>query len=436
MKHLLLVVSFIVPFVANAQDGWKYIGPEEAEVRSMVIDGDLILCSMVGSKPMYRSTDAGQTWAIVDTALFPTGAYRLDIIRGDPSIIFASLNHRQDDFYTSRDGGLTWDTTGVLPYPLYHRFYSGQPETSMIYEVLQSPGMRDVLFRSTDLGKTWEYIPGFPYSTDGADLRLGISPLSCDLYLNDDTDIGGAFFFHSPDCGETWEYVGPGFRSVTNIIVDAEDTKKLYCLSGGLLLYSTDGGSSWTELFSDKSNRLLTLVQDSYYPDRMYLLMEAFRAPYGVYYSTSRGNKWTNDASSGVLSYPVSFGNHPYTLLRYDTKADRLYVQTLKGIFKRQNPVTTAVQQMIRPAFPVISVYPQPAKEYLSISVLQNGSSAVNIRIYNVLGVVVFEAKYDAASEIRWNLRGRGGLRVPAGIYIMQITNSDVMKTERIAVFN
>lgn len=435
MKHLLLAVSFIVPFFASAQDGWKYIGPEEAEVRNMIIDGDLILCSMTGSKPMYRSTDAGQTWAIIDTALFPTGAYMLERIDVDPSVIVASLHPNNNNLYTTHDGGETWDTTGTLPYSSYHRFYTKSADPTVLFEVVRTPVWREVLFRSTDLGQTWTYIEGFPSSTDGATLRIGVSKSTPNVYLNDDTDILGAYFYRSTDAGITWTYQGPGLRSPTQVVVDADDSQKVYCTSANHIYTSNDGGSTWIRMYSDNLNTILTLLQDSDYPDNMYLLTEVYKHPSGVYGSIDRGKSWTLDSSSSSLPFkPHLNSSDPFKWLQRDSKRNRLYLQTKKGIYVRNGPITGV--ELINPhVSSSLVLYPQPARENLNIKVTRDIDSPATIRVYNTLGILVYEGEFDSQLVTQWNLRDQSGSRVPDGIYFIQIWGVELIITERLAVF-
>jgi photosystem II stability/assembly factor-like uncharacterized protein len=436
MKHLLLAVSFIVPFFAHAQDGWKYIGPEEAEVRNLVIDGDLILCSMVSGRPMYRSTNAGYTWGTVDTALFPTGAYRIEIMRGDPSVIIASLHPKQDDFYTSRDGGLTWDTTGTLPYASYHRFYVTTTKNSTIFETVQGPWRRDVLFRSTDLGQTWEYTQDFPFSTDGAQMRIGVSSSGRDIYMNVDTDISGAFFYRSTDGGITWAYQAQGFRWPTQVVVDAEDPLTVYCTSANHIHISNDGGSTWSKLYTDDNNTILTLLQDPNRADNMYLFTEAYKHPSGVYGSTDRGKSWTLDSSSSSLPFkPYQNSTDPFTWLQYDPIGNRLYLETKKGIYSRSGPVTDA-DPLSSHIFLSTELYPQPVRETLRIKVDYGISGIAVIGVYNVLGAIVYESEFDSRIVKHWNLRDQKGLRIPNGIYIVKISAFDKVVVRNILVIN
>lgn len=64
------------------------------------------------NKYIYKSVDAGTTWAMCDTQYYPTWNYTLAVKDNDESFIFAVNNEwNSEGIFRSTDGGITWDTT-------------------------------------------------------------------------------------------------------------------------------------------------------------------------------------------------------------------------------------------------------------------------------------------------------------------------------------
>ncbi len=179
------------------------------------------------------------------------------------------------------------------------------------------------VWKSTDQGVEWENItdgklPG-PSSSVGA---VAVAPSDPKiLYVGTgEADIRndvipGDGVYKSTDAGKTWQYVGlRDTHSISAILVDPKDPNVVYVASMGHvfapdanrgIFKSIDGGRSWKKiLFVDNNTGAICLVMDPNHPDLMYAAMwQAVRKPWGLtsggpgsgmYKTTDGGAHWSN----------------------------------------------------------------------------------------------------------------------------------------------
>ncbi len=144
---------------------------------------------------IFRTDDGGNTWR----QQFGAGKYLRSIKFATDKIGFCgSLD---STLYKTTDGGQTWvDITASLPIRPKGICGLSIPNPSVVYGVGKYSGPAFII-KSLDGGNTWQYINMSAYAAGLVDV----------LFLNKDT----------------------GYVSGTS-------------LQGGVLLYTTDGGSSWT----------------------------------------------------------------------------------------------------------------------------------------------------------------------------------------------
>jgi hypothetical protein len=114
-----LAVSLLLTIatVASAQPprlAWQSIGPDGGQVNAIAIDPSNASRMFVGSPGggIWKSTDAGASWAPVQDRLLPTSIVNCLVFRpGDPSTLFACVSDVRAPYtglLKSTDGGETW----------------------------------------------------------------------------------------------------------------------------------------------------------------------------------------------------------------------------------------------------------------------------------------------------------------------------------------
>jgi photosystem II stability/assembly factor-like uncharacterized protein len=150
---------------------------------------------------LYRSEDAGLTWAEVDVGqeISPVKDIAFDVV--DPTVVFMATSGDWQDagtgLFRSTDGGLTWQRVGAAVADL-DQAESIAVEPRPPYRVFVLANTR--VYVSLDRGLTWTPT-NIAYGNIECLLSSHDSPNSI-LYV-----AGGMGLWHSTDGGDTWEPV-------------------------------------------------------------------------------------------------------------------------------------------------------------------------------------------------------------------------------------
>jgi len=246
--------------VAPSNPDIVYVGTGEADMRSQISYGN----------GMYKSTDAGKTWAHLGL----DGTRQIGRVLVDPKnpdIVFvAALGHAYGPnpdrgVYRTRDGGATWqkvlfknDNVGAIDLALdpqnsqiiYATLWNTRRPPWSIYPPSYGPG--GGIFKSTDGGNTWQPLTsGVP--TEGLG-RIGIAVAPTNrnrVYAIADAKAGGLYV--SDDAGATWSKVSGDNRIwgrgwyFCKVTVDPKNADIVY-VSNTSLYRSTNAGKSWTAI--------------------------------------------------------------------------------------------------------------------------------------------------------------------------------------------
>ncbi len=245
---LVLGTALGIPPANEPKDIWYPIGPWGADVGRVVIDAGNpdILYASIHDVGIYRSTDAGTTWALTSQGI------DLDVRPMDGELIF-----------------LTADPVnpGVV--------YVG---TSKV-----SPFSGDGIFKTTDYGQTWTRLSGFGI---GKVFGLAIDPTNPStvyVYGAERHTIATDFsFYRSTDGGFTWTALvisAPEFGFRIAMLVDPTNPQVIY--AGNSI--SRTGGVTWEEKIP--AHRSIAAA-----PSLLGFVFVA--ADQGVYRSTDRGLTW------------------------------------------------------------------------------------------------------------------------------------------------
>jgi photosystem II stability/assembly factor-like uncharacterized protein len=246
--------------VSDSNPDVLYIGMGESCIRGNIMPGDGV----------YKSTDAGQTWAKIGF----TQSDAISKIRIHPTnhdIVYVASFGRysgpsdERGVFKSIDGGKTWkkvlfrdQKTGAVDISIDRRnpnvLYAALWEAYRIEYQMSSGGPGSGLYKSTDGGETWTEItrnPGMPAGMVG---RIGIAVSGADssrVYALVENENGG--LFSSDDAGATWKLINPA-RSIrqrafyyTHVTADPNNKDTVYMLNTSAFR-STDGGKTLTNI--------------------------------------------------------------------------------------------------------------------------------------------------------------------------------------------
>ena len=238
-------------------------------------DSAHILATALGAGPdPLVSQDAGRTWSLVDTGLWPPGGTSLGddvtqiVFAGDSSqVVVATVGGRMcllgglcdgpagRGIIVSHDGGESWAQTNLSSGNVLGLAVSPN-DGSRVYAAVRDVG----LHRSIDSGVTWELIN--PSPAPSSPRSLGLDELS-QLDLTALAVVGGnpdklyagyrgAAIAVSGDGGASWAASASGMPPEANVVVlaiDPIDSDIVYAGSHNSGVYvSQNGGSTWTAL--------------------------------------------------------------------------------------------------------------------------------------------------------------------------------------------
>ena len=249
----------------------------------------------------WKTTDAGQTWTLLDKA--PRSSTALSLDPTNPAVIYAA-DRTAPQVWKSTDGGVTW--TAVANFSSTGAFMLNRVLVagSAVYASTFGPGIHDrKLYRSTSGGSTWTDITnGLPRSV----LDVSVDPSNPQvIYVT--THIHGAY--KSTDGGATWSEL-TDFPNIGGYDIEVDPisptvvyaaglgamTVPNWVLSGGYtftvpagVYKSTNGGQTWTNILTT-SNECRDI---RIHPDNHNLLFASALSD-GFFVSTDGGNSWTN----------------------------------------------------------------------------------------------------------------------------------------------
>ncbi len=162
-----------------------------------------------------------------------------------------ALNGAYAAVYKTTDGGITWELqlselTLALPENYYFR------NIEFLNEKIGFVGtLNGVFFKTIDGGTTWTKVTNFtinPPAICGLDAVGSTTVFGCGAYFSP------AYIIKSVDSGETWQYID--MSSYANALVEISFlNENIGYVSGknaqgGVVLKTTDGGMTWTEVFN------------------------------------------------------------------------------------------------------------------------------------------------------------------------------------------
>jgi photosystem II stability/assembly factor-like uncharacterized protein len=194
------------PPEVDAAGPWTALGPDTAEVTTVVIDPGTpwnIFAGTAGGG-VFVSRDGGRTWRRSNAGLTDLDIYEITLSPHDPDTLLVSVKNQQ--ILVTRDGGDTWSrSVAGLPYDQSIQSFAFDPARP---EVVWAGGWHGVVYRSEDGGQSWA-VAGEPVLPSRINV-LAVEP-------GDGRRIwaAGQGVSLSSDGGKNWEPVPGGLISPT-----------------------------------------------------------------------------------------------------------------------------------------------------------------------------------------------------------------------------
>lgn len=256
---------------------------------------------------VFRSDDGGQSWIPFNTGMGNVTVGMFAQPEGNRRMVLAATN---SGIFKSVDAGENWTKTS--PDNSNFKDIKIRPGSVTHAYAISNRGF----YRSVDGGDSWTLVPpatgGYP---SGGRHVIGVTPANDSLVymISGDAKYQGCFL--SRDFGQTWltqsttpnilgyEYDGSDAKSQAgyDLMIHVDPVNPMLVFAGGINIWkSTDGGKKWTitsHWWGDRTNEVHADQHAfAYNPlnSRIYAGNDG-----GVYYTSNQGSSWT-EISEGL----------------------------------------------------------------------------------------------------------------------------------------
>lgn len=244
MKKILLIILVLSVTTISGQSVWQITNtPIGGTIWDIEASSSGYMFTITGSG-MFRSNDNGTSW---EPIYFANGIIRVLTVTGSGDI-YASHDSL---VYKSTDNGTSWDV--VLTTSGNFISLTSGPQNA-VYGCTMGPDGIMFLHFSFDGGQTWEH-----------KLMDFTSYSHITLHINSSGDIFSASFeglYKSVDQGDTWQMIYD--ERVRSLVINSNDDLFIGLSYGSWIYESTNGGSSWTQLYEASGIYPLAIDQSGY----------------------------------------------------------------------------------------------------------------------------------------------------------------------------
>jgi photosystem II stability/assembly factor-like uncharacterized protein len=276
-------------------DTWEHIGLRETgHIGAVEIDPsnhNVVWVAAIGQafsaneeRGVYKTADGGQSWDRVLYISDTVGFSDLELLPGNPNIVFATAwkaerkpwtiisGGTQDEggLFKSTDGGASWEKiTEGLPQGLIGKIdlAISRADSSIVYALVEAPGDDGGLFKSVDQGQSFEQV------SNEKDIRT--RPF---YYANIDVDPQDPDVVYamatrnmkSVDGGKTWEHLRPPHGDNHDMWINPDNPDLFIHGNDGGANVTHNGGETWSTQFNQPTAELYQVEVDDQYPYWLY----------------------------------------------------------------------------------------------------------------------------------------------------------------------
>ena len=233
---------------------------------------------------IYKTEDGGKTWNKVLFISDTVGFADIELLPGNPDIVFAAAwkaerkpwtiisggSQEEGGLYKSVNGGMSWEKiTEGLPQGLIGDIdlAISPANSSIVYALVEAPDDDGGLYRSVDQGRTFEQV------SDHADIRnrpfyygnIEADPQNADIVYS----LAGRFV-KSEDGGATWTRVIPPHDDNHDMWINPDNPDLFIQGNDGGANVTHNGGKTWSTQFNQPTVEVYQVEVDDQYPYWLY----------------------------------------------------------------------------------------------------------------------------------------------------------------------
>ncbi len=276
-------------------ESWDHIGLRETghigAVEIDPTDHNIVWVAAIGQafnaneeRGVYKTADGGKTWNRVLYVSDTVGFSDIELLPGNPNIVFATAwkaerkpwtiisggSQEEGGLYKSVDAGLTWEkiTTG-LPQGLIGKIdlAISRANSSIVYALVEAPDDEGGLYKSIDQGRSFEQVSSessirsrpFYYA------NIDVDPTNPDIVYGMATRN-----MKSVDGGKTWERLRVPHGDNHDMWINPENPDLFIHGNDGGANVTHNGGKTWSTQFNQPTAELYQVEVDDQYPYWLY----------------------------------------------------------------------------------------------------------------------------------------------------------------------
>jgi photosystem II stability/assembly factor-like uncharacterized protein len=395
---------FIPGKLLNAQ--WVQTGLKNTEVGCFAVSGNSLFAGG-WSSGVFRSTDAGATWAPIDSGMTIPAVNALAVL--DTNLFAGTYS----GVYRSTNAGASWYAVNTgLPGPNFATISALVVSGTNIFAGNWGEGV----FLSSTNGESWtEADSGM---TNKSVNSLAVSGAS--VFAG--TDFGGIFL--STNNGARWKKVVNGFAdtSVFTLALGVSGSTVFASTIFGAVYVSTNEGTRWTRV--DTTSKMSAIYAFASSGSNIF----AGGSYGGAFLSTDNGGTWSV-VNNGLVNNRV---------LALAVSGAYLFAGTdSSGVWRRPiHEMITSAHNAPTDLHVHVSLeqnYPNPISPATTISFTIPFRSFVSLKIFDALGKEVaslVEAELPAGTH-SYNWKAAG---VKSGVYYYRIQGKDFLETKQLII--
>ena len=274
---------------------WQHTGLREAgQIGAVEIDPrnhNIVWVAAIGQafnanqqRGLYKSGDGGKTWTNVLFISDTVGIADVELLPGNPDIVFATAwkaqrkpwtiisggGNDEGGLFKSVDSGASWTRiTAGLPQGLIGKIdlAISPADSSIVYALVEAPDDEGGLYKSVDQGETFAQV------SDDEDIRtrpfyytnIDVDPKNPDIVWAMATG-----YFKSVDGGETWERVSVPHGDNHDMWINPDNPELFIQSNDGGANVTQNGGETWSTQFNQPTAELYQVEVDDQYPYWLY----------------------------------------------------------------------------------------------------------------------------------------------------------------------
>ena len=279
----------------DAGENWKKIGLEQTGqiggLRIHPADHNTVYVAAIGNafkdnpeRGLYKTTNGGRSWDRVLYISEQTGVSDVELLPGNPNIVFAAAwkarrtpwtiisggTPEEGGMFKSMDAGKSWTKIEKgLPLDLIGKIDIAvcPSDTRIVYALVEAPGEEGGLYKSTDQGESFEQVS----SHNGIRTRpfyytnIRVDPTNADILYALATG-----YYKSEDGGESWMRMRPPHGDNHDQWMNPDNPNLFIQSNDGGANVTHNGGATWSTQFNQPTAELYQVEVDNQYPYWVY----------------------------------------------------------------------------------------------------------------------------------------------------------------------